>query len=63
MDDELMLHKLTAVAYNENFSLYDGDVLYAELLRWNYRDPSIVMTNEDRPPENLSFYGGFEVKK
>ncbi|MBQ1375970.1 MAG: glucosyltransferase domain-containing protein [Clostridia bacterium] len=63
MDDELMLHKLTAVAYNENFSLYDGDVLYAELLRWNYKDPSIVMTNEGRPPENLSFYGGFEVKK
>lgn len=47
MDESFNLHKLTAVPYNENFSLYDGDILYAEVLRWNNQDPTIkIMANE-----------------
>lgn len=47
MDENFNLHRLKAVPYNENFSLYDGDTLYAEVLRWNNQDPTIDIIGSD----------------
>ncbi|MBQ3379519.1 MAG: hypothetical protein IJG50_06605 [Clostridia bacterium] len=63
MDDEFVLHKLRVVSYNENFSLYDGEKLYAELLRWDYKDPSVKLYDNNKSPDTFSYYGDFEVKQ